>query len=126
MCSSLEYCSIYLPNSRNAHSLFKIPIDSNKHTECQVTGNGDLAEFLKWAHLIIRGEATLQWENFFGAVDKYLKELMSNRDLFERILVVFCGCFAQILPVGEGGRQNTPSMNVLDLSPFVIWSSHSI
>ena len=103
--ASSGIAALLLPGGRTAHSQFSIPINSNRDTQCQITGNSELAGLLRATHMIIWDEVTLQNKYDFGAVDKVLRFLKGNSDLFGGIPVVLGGDFAQILPVVKGGRR---------------------
>ncbi|KAG5560902.1 hypothetical protein RHGRI_004059 [Rhododendron griersonianum] len=88
-----------LPGSRTAHSRFKIPINGNESCLCNIPKQSGTAELLRRAKLIIWDEAPMakRWE--IEAVDRSLRDVMSNDIIFGGKSIVFGGDFRQVLPV---------------------------
>ncbi|XP_058774276.1 uncharacterized protein LOC131648518 [Vicia villosa] len=102
--------SLLLPGGRTAHSMFKIPIPTLEESLCDIPKNTDRAELLRSAKLIIWDEAPMANKYCFEALEKTLKDLMSNtkpsKSIFGGKVVVFGGDFRQILPVIPRGSRS--------------------
>jgi len=81
-----------LPGGRTAHSRFKIPLDLH----CRIT-----TENLGY-HM---GRGTYAAQDCFEAVDRTLRDILRNDDLFGGISTIFGGDIAQILPVVRKGQR---------------------
>ncbi|XP_058753699.1 uncharacterized protein LOC131626879 [Vicia villosa] len=101
---------LLLPGGRTAHSMFKIPIPTLEESIFDIPKNTDRAESLRSAKLIIWDEAPMANKYFFEALDKILKDLMSDtkpsKSIFGGKVVVFGGDFRQILPVIPRGSRS--------------------
>jgi ATP-dependent DNA helicase PIF1 len=109
--ASSGIASLLLPGGRTAHSKFKIPIPILQSSICTIEQGSDLAEMLKLTQLIIWDEAPMAHKFCFEALDKSLKDIMSNNgvpstQIFGGKVVVFGGDFRQILPVIPRGSRS--------------------
>jgi ATP-dependent DNA helicase PIF1 len=109
--ASSGIASLLLPCGRTAHSKFKIPIPILESSICTIEKGSDLAEMLKLTQLIIWDEAPMAHKFCFEALDKSLKDIMSNNgvpstQIFGGKVVVFGGDFRQILPVIPRGSRS--------------------
>jgi ATP-dependent DNA helicase PIF1 len=94
--ASSGIASLLLPGGRTAHSKFKIPIPILESSICTIDKGKDLADLLKLTQLIIWDEAPMAHKFCFEALDKFLKDIMSNNDvpstkIFGGNLVVILG-----------------------------------
>ncbi|XP_010446027.1 PREDICTED: uncharacterized protein LOC104728793 [Camelina sativa] len=112
--ASSGIAAILLPNSRTAHSRFKIPIDLHQDSICNISRNSMRAELLEKTDLIIWDEAPMCHRFAVEALDKSLRDvlLVANPDAankpFGGKTVLLGGDFRQILPViPQGTRQET-------------------
>jgi hypothetical protein len=105
--ASTSIASLLLLGRRTSHSAFKIPINTNEHSTCNVSKTGKTADFLRSVGLIIWDEVLMQHKFCFEAVDQLLLDLHLNEKdiLFRGVLVVLRGDFAQILLVVLRGKQ---------------------
>jgi hypothetical protein len=102
-----------LPGGTTAHSRFRIPLELNENSVCNVGKNTQLAELLRQTSLIIWDEVPMQHKHCFEAVHRMLTDIRGDQSLFGGIPTVFGGDFAQILPVVKhGSRADIVSANL--------------
>jgi len=82
-----------------AHSRFKIPIDIQSDSTCNIAVQSNLADLIRETDLVFWDEAPMQNRYTFEAVDHTLKDLRSDPRSFGVVVFCFCGYFRQILPV---------------------------
>nr|XP_027067427.1 uncharacterized protein LOC113693039 [Coffea arabica] len=95
-----------LLGGRTAHSRFKIPLDMNPNNMCKVSKQRSLAKLLQQAKLIIWDEAPMTHRAGIEGVDRLLRDLMDNSELFGSKVMVFGGDFRQVLPVVVKGSKS--------------------
>jgi hypothetical protein len=109
--ASSGIASLLLPGGRTAHSQFGIPLMLTEESGCTIEKEGNKAQLLTMASLIIWDEAPMISRLAFEAFDRTMRDIMSN--VVDRALdfpfggktIVFGGDFRQILPVvPKGGR----------------------
>ncbi len=123
--ASSGIASLLLPGGRTAHSRFKIPIQVNDNSICEIKKGTQLAKLISRASLIRWDEAPMNRRNCFEALDKSLKDIMKTTDssteerLFGGKTILLGGDFRQILPVIVGGT----IQNIMDacLTRSYIW-----
>ncbi|GAU47108.1 hypothetical protein TSUD_403410 [Trifolium subterraneum] len=102
--------ALLLPGGRTAHSKFKLPVPTLDNSMCKTEHDSDLADLLRATKLIIWDEAPMAHKYTFEALDRSLKDFMSNTsnstDIFGGKVVVFGGDFRQILPVIPRGSRS--------------------
>ncbi|PNX78026.1 helicase-like protein, partial [Trifolium pratense] len=95
---------------RTAHSKFKIPVPTLDNSVCKTEHDSDLANLLRATKLIIWDEAPMAHKYTFEALDRSLKDIMSEGSNSDKIfggkVVVFGGDFRQILPVIPRGTRS--------------------
>ncbi|XP_074355096.1 uncharacterized protein LOC141693803 [Apium graveolens] len=90
---------------RTAHSRFKIPIDANEFSCCEIKQNTYLAELICNISLVIWDEAPMTHRYVFEAVDRTFRDIRSkvNQEAgtlpFGFLTMVLGGDFRQVLPV---------------------------
>ncbi|KAG5560632.1 hypothetical protein RHGRI_003828 [Rhododendron griersonianum] len=94
-----------MPGGRTSHSRFKIPIDGNESSVCNIPKQSGTAELLRLAKLIIWDEAPMAKQWAIEALDRSLRDIMSNDVLFGGKVIVFGGDFRQVLPVVPRGTR---------------------
>ncbi|CAK8536370.1 unnamed protein product [Lathyrus sativus] len=109
--ASSGIASLLLPGGRIAHSKFKIPVPCLESSICNIEKKPDLANLLKVTKLIIWDEAPMANKFCFEALDKSLKDIMSDdnvecQQIFGGKVVIFGGDFRQILPVVLRGTRS--------------------
>jgi hypothetical protein len=98
--ASSGIAALLLPNGRTAHSQFRIPLDIQEHSVCDIKVQSQLAEQLRQANLIVWDEVPMTNRHVFEAVDRTLRDVTKNEEsLFGGIPFVLGGDFAQTLPV---------------------------
>ncbi len=101
-----------LDGGQTAHSIFKIPLQINNESTCNVKINSEIADLIRLADVIIWDEAVMAHKHVFKAVDNLINDCMSlNNPHFDQEahfgnkLIIFGGDFRQVLPVvKKGGR----------------------
>ncbi|KAJ9064415.1 hypothetical protein DSO57_1039677 [Entomophthora muscae] len=88
-----------LPMGRTAHSTFKVPLNLDENSVCNIGYQSQLATQLHWTTLLIWDEALMQHKNVVLAVERTLRDVCNNKALFGGIPVVFGGDFKQMLQV---------------------------
>jgi hypothetical protein len=98
--ASSGIAALLLPNGRTAHSQFRIPLDVQEHSVCNIKVQSELAKQLCEADLIVWDEVPMTNRYVFEAVDRTLRDITKKEDsLFGGIPFVLGGDFAQTLPV---------------------------
>lgn len=109
--ASSGVASLLLPRGRTAHSRFKIPIDISENSICSIRRGTILAELIQKTSLIIWDEAPMTHRRCFEALDRTLRDLLSEHDPANAIVpfggkvIVLGGDFRQILPVIQKGSR---------------------
>lgn len=104
--ASSGIAALLLPGGTTAHSRFKIPLNVEPNSHCNITATSQLAALLSETSLIIWDEAPMTHRYCYDAVDRTLRDIREKPDVpFGGIPVVFGGDFAQILPVVPGGNR---------------------
>jgi hypothetical protein len=103
--------SLLLPKGRTAHSRFKIPFDLNETGICNVKRGTMLAKLIKVSTLIIWDEAPMTHRHYFEALDRTLRDILSEGKPANAIIpfggkLVLGGDFHQILPVVRKGSRS--------------------
>jgi hypothetical protein len=89
--ASSGIAALLLHGGRTAHSRFKIPIQIDDKSLCNVDAHSKLAKLLRSTHLIVWDEAPAQHRYCFQAVDRTLKDICQNQLWFGGITTVFAG-----------------------------------
>ena len=77
--ASSGVASLLLPNGRTAHSRFRIPIDIDELSVCDIKRGTKLAELLTQTALIIWDEALMTNRQCFEALDRSLRDILSEK-----------------------------------------------
>ena len=95
-----------LAGGRTAHSTFRLPLNLavNESPVCNVGKNSKEAGLLKQAKIIMIDECSMLHKRAVEAIDRLLKDLKDNNNLFGGVTVVLAGDFRQCLPVISGGN----------------------
>ena len=107
-----------LDGGTTAHSPFKIPIDIQSDSICNISAQSQLAQLLREADLVFWDEAPMQNKHTFEAVDRTLKDLRNDPRPFGGVIFCFCGDFRQILPVVPRGTRGQIVSACLKRSPL--------
>lgn len=73
--------ALLLPGGRTAHSRFKLPLNLNEVTVCEISPGTMLADLIAKADLIIWDEAPMAHRHTFETVDRTLRDLLSVDDV---------------------------------------------
>lgn len=105
--ASSGVASTLIINGRTAHNMFKIPLEVNEDSVCDLKKNSDLSKFLKTVDLIIWDEAPLMGKFIYQCVDRALRDITNINKPFGGKQIVLSGDFRQILPVVlHGGKED--------------------
>lgn len=113
--------SLLLPGGRTTHSKFKIPVPALENSMCNIEGVSELAQLLKLTKLIIWDEVPMAHKFCFEALDRTLRDILSNDQIFGGKVIVFGGDFRQILPVIPRG--NRSDIVHASINSSYIWDS---
>ncbi|XP_075078730.1 uncharacterized protein LOC107762475 isoform X2 [Nicotiana tabacum] len=94
-----------LPGGRTAHSRFKISIDIDEHSSCNISKQSALAGLIRDAKLIVWDAVSMANKRMVEVFDLLLKDLMTTNVLFGGKVVVLGGDFRQTLPVMRNGKK---------------------
>ncbi|WOG82236.1 hypothetical protein DCAR_0101398 [Daucus carota subsp. sativus] len=103
--ASSGIASLLMEGGRTAHLRFKIPIDVNEFSCCDIKQNTHLAELICNTGLVIWDEAPMTNRFVFEVVDRTFRDIRSKINEESRLLpfggltMVLGGDFRQILPV---------------------------
>jgi hypothetical protein len=122
--ASSGVAALLLPGGRTAHSRFKIPIDLDDNGVCDIKKCTMLSSLIESASLVIWDEALMTHRKCFEALDRSLRDVLSDRDPsladvpFGGKIVVLGGDLRQILPVIEGGTRSQVINAAITNSPL--------
>lgn len=78
--ASSGVASLLLPGGRTAHSRFRIPLEIDERTMCNMSRGTNLAELVEKATLILWDEAPMTHRRCFEAVDRSMRDVLSIND----------------------------------------------
>jgi len=116
--ASSGIAALILHGGRTAHSTFKIPLNINSDSTCNIDVQSDLADSIRNASLLIWDEAPMMHKHIFEAVNRTLKDITKNNTPFGGKVVVFGGDFRQIPPVVPRGTQSQIEQASLRFASF--------
>ncbi|PIA26872.1 hypothetical protein AQUCO_08600024v1 [Aquilegia coerulea] len=95
--ASSGIASLLLPGGRTAHSRFKIPLEVDDYSTCNISQKIDLAQLIQRADLVVWDETPMNHRNIFEAVDKTFQDLMHDADghIFGGKTILLGGDFRQ-------------------------------
>jgi PIF1-like helicase/Helicase len=97
--ASSGIASLLLEGGRTAHSTFKIPLQVNDTSFCNISRRSDAFPLLRETSLIVWDEVPMQHKYAVDAVNRTIQDLLENNSQFGGITVLFGGDFRQTLPV---------------------------
>ncbi|GKC25957.1 ATP-dependent DNA helicase PIF1-like protein, partial [Tanacetum coccineum] len=106
--ASSRISALLLPRGRTAHSRFRIPINVNEQSFCNISADSPLAALLRKTKLIIWDEAPMTHKHAFEALDRTLRDVIdtnSSDKPFGGKTILFGGDFRQVLPVIQKGTR---------------------
>jgi PIF1-like helicase len=95
--ASSGIASLLLMNGRTAYSRFRIPIQLDDQSSCNISNQSDLAKLFRETDLIIWDEAPAQNRRCFEVVNKMLQEVRDCDEWFGGAVVVFAGISFHLL-----------------------------
>jgi hypothetical protein len=84
--ASSGVASLLLPNGRTTHSRFKIPVDKDELCVCDIKRGTKLAQLLIQTDLIIWDEALMTNKQCFEALDRSLRDIISEKQSEAQII----------------------------------------
>ncbi|XP_017470385.1 PREDICTED: uncharacterized protein LOC108362062 [Rhagoletis zephyria] len=90
-----------LDGGRTAHSALKLPLNMqiNENPTCNISKNSGMGRVLQQCKLIVWDECTMAHKKSVEALDRTLKDLRNNQEIFGGALILLSGDFRQTLPV---------------------------
>ena len=85
-----------MPGGRTAHSRFKLPLNFEDRSTCNISKQSGLEELLRRAKLIIWDEASMANRRAIEALNVMLQDITYSKLLFGGKVVVFGGDSQQI------------------------------
>nr|GEV95447.1 DNA helicase [Tanacetum cinerariifolium] len=116
---------LLLPSGRTAHSRFKLSLEVTEESLCRITKNSHLRKLLANTDLIIWDEAPMNDRRYFEALDRSLRDILTEpHSLFGVKSVLLGGDFIQKLPVKKGASK----MEVIPscISESELWSHFKV
>ena len=84
---------------KTLHSRFKIPLNCTKSSSLTIKRQSIEAQLIRQAKIIIWDEAPMAHSDILFWLDRQLKDIMNNDELFGGKVLLLCGDFKQIPPV---------------------------
>ncbi|MCO5559223.1 hypothetical protein L7F22_012818 [Adiantum nelumboides] len=100
-----QRCAFHTVLDAIAIGRFKIPLDVDNCSTCNIPVQGHLAELIRVCKLIVCDEAPMTNRNAFEAFDRTLQDIMCSRKFFGGKVLLLGGDFRQILPVVPKGSR---------------------
>jgi hypothetical protein len=125
--ASSGIASLLLDDGHTAHSVFKIPLQVNTTSLCNIERNSPLAQLIKETKLFVWDEAPMMSKDVHETVDRSFKDIMKtvNPQLefvpFGGKLFIFSGDFRQLLPIVRHG--NRAKITSVCLNKATFWPS---
>lgn len=112
-----------LPGGKTAHSMFKIPIEviHMENPVCGISKNSYKAKVLQDCVFVVWDECTMANKVSIEAVNRTMKDLRNNNQLFGGVVFLFAGDFRQTLPVIAKGTR-ADEVNAC-LKRSVLWNN---
>jgi ATP-dependent DNA helicase PIF1 len=110
--ASSGIAALLLPGGRTPHSRLKIPLEIRENSMCKVDKNTHLSELIQQTSLIIWDEAPVNHRYCFEALDRTLRDILSDikptarHTQFGGMTVVLGGDFRQTLPVIQNSTKD--------------------
>jgi hypothetical protein len=98
--------AILLEVGTAAHSRFKISIDIEDNSSCNIPVQRPLAELSRQTDLAFWDEAVMQHLHVFEALNRAFQDVRNDSRPFGGIVVCFCSDFRQIFPVIPKGTHD--------------------
>ncbi|XP_064081879.1 ATP-dependent DNA helicase PIF1-like [Macrobrachium nipponense] len=105
LATALSGIAATLLHNGTLHSRFKIPFNITPESTCQVSDQHASAQLFRMKDLIIIDEVSQGDKLLFECLDRSLRNIRKNQELFGGICVLFVGDWKQILPVVKHGSR---------------------
>ena len=92
-----------LTNGTTLHSKLKVPIQIRENSMCSFTRNDATGKLLKMTKLLIIDEVSMGHKFVYETIDRSLRMLFENNEVFGNMTVVFAGDWRQCLPIVPRG-----------------------
>ena len=92
-----------LNRGTTVHSRLKVPIQIKESSVCSFSKNDATGKLLMKTKLLIIDEVSMGHKYVYEAIDKSLRMLFENDDVFGNLVVVFAGDWRQCLPIVPRG-----------------------
>ncbi|XP_072066667.1 uncharacterized protein [Arachis hypogaea] len=113
-----------LPGGRTAHSRFKIPINAEPSSICNISKQSDLAKLIRQTTTIIWDEAPMANKESVQSLDHTLRDILANDMPFGGKVMVMGRDFRQVLPVVPKGSKS--QMISASIVKSHLWASTKI
>ena len=94
-----------LINGRTSHVTFKLPLNINDESACNISPNSEYGIKLPNVKVIIWDEITMSSKHAFEAVDKLFRHICENNEIFGGKLILVSSDFRQTLPIVKRGNR---------------------
>ncbi|KAI1723257.1 PIF1-like helicase domain-containing protein [Ditylenchus destructor] len=88
-----------LPDGTTVHRTLGLPLNMDDYSTCRAKINNKLGQELKGTDVLIIDEISMVPKRVMKEIDRVLKELMENENVFGGKIVIIGGDFRQCLPV---------------------------
>ncbi|KAI3798192.1 hypothetical protein L1987_33461 [Smallanthus sonchifolius] len=107
-----------MPGGRTAHSRFKILINLNNNSMCNIKKQSGAAELIRSSKIIIWDEASMAKRQSIEAVDRTLQDITGVSLPFGEKIMVMVGDFRQVLLIIKRGTRAQIVDSSLRMSPL--------
>ena len=97
--TTLGVASSIMVGGRTSHSRFKMPINVDDSSLCNISKQSGTIELIRRAKLIIWDEAPMATRWAIETINRTLKDIMDSPLLFGGKVIILGGDFRQVLPV---------------------------
>ena len=104
-CATSGIAANLFVNGRTMHSRFKIPLNCQKYSPLTIKRQSVDAELIRKAKLIIWDEAPMAHKHILAWLDRQLRDIMGNEEVFGGKVLLLCGDFKQLPPVIPHGSE---------------------
>ncbi|XP_072084498.1 uncharacterized protein [Arachis hypogaea] len=95
-----------LSGGRTTHSRFKIPINAEPSSMCNISKQSDFAKLIRQTTTIIWDEASMANKEIMESLDRTLRDILENNNPFGGKVMVMGGDFRQVLHVVPKGSKS--------------------
>jgi hypothetical protein len=94
-----------LKEGKTVHTTFKLPLNVNETSSCNIKPNSPYSRKIKDVQLLIWDEISMAKKHAFEAIEKCLVDLSDSNEVFGGKVVVVSGDFRQTLPIARFGNR---------------------